>query len=292
MMDRSPRRPGTAPAKGPSRAGQPREPDPVSRSPRSGGRAEASRRRWRLVRARRDAIPASVRRFTARARHNRLRVAAPWLIGAAAFVVAGLVSVVLYATPVLGVTHVTVTGATLSSADDVRAAAAIPAGTPLARLDAGAIARRVEALPPVRHARIQRHWPRTVVITVTERTAVAAVSRAGLYILLDGSGITYASVPMRPAQLPMLRVDNPGPNDLSTRAALSVLAALSEPLRKSLVTLVADAPTRVRLELAGGRSVTWGDATDNEAKARVATVLLGRPGKLIDVSSPDLVTIR
>jgi cell division protein FtsQ len=207
-------------------------------------------------------------------------------------VVAGLVSVVLYATPVLGVADVTVTGATLSSADDVRAAAAIPAGTPLARLDAVAIARRVEALPPVQHARVQRHWPRTVVITVTERTAVAAVSRAGLYILLDASGITYASVPARPALLPLLRVDNPGPRDLSTRAALTVLAALSEPLRKPLATLVADAPTRVRLELAGGRSVVWGDATNNEAKARVATVLLGRPGKLIDVSSPDLVTIR
>jgi hypothetical protein len=47
-----------------------------------------------------------------------------------------------------------------------------------------------------------------------------------------------------------------------------------------------------RLELTGDRIVVWGDATQNEAKGRVATARLSRSGKVIDVSAPDVVTIR
>jgi cell division protein FtsQ len=249
-------------------------------------------RRWRLVRARPDAVPASVRRFTARARHHRWRAAAPWLITAAALAAAGALTAVVFATPLLGASQIKVTGTTLTSPDDVRAVAAIRAGTPLARLDAAAIARRVEALPPVRHVRVERQWPRTVVIRVTERAAVAAVADGKEFVLLDETGTGYARLPVRPPLLPLLRVPEPGPADPTTRAALTVLAALTEPLHRALVVLVADAPTRVRLELAGGRSIIWGDATENEAKARVATVLLGRSGRVIDVSAPDLVTVR
>src|SRR5919199_1065974 len=118
--------------------------------------------RWRLVRARRDAVPASVRRFTARTRQNRLRAAAP-----------------------------------------------IRAGTPLARIDTTGIARRVEALPPVRQASIERHWPRTVVIKVTERSAVAVVAQGDDFVLLDETGTGYARLPVRPPLLPLLRVPEP-----------------------------------------------------------------------------------
>jgi hypothetical protein len=34
----------------------------------------------------------------------------------------------------------------------------------------------------------------------------------------------------------------------------------------------------------------WGDAENNEMKARVATALLNRTGKTIDVSSPEVAT--
>ena len=38
--------------------------------------------------------------------------------------------------------------------------------------------------------------------------------------------------------------------------------------------------------------IVWGDSTENEAKARVAIVLLERPGNVLDVSAPNLVTVR
>ena len=37
-------------------------------------------RRWRLVRARSDAVPASVRRFNQRAQQRRMQAARPWLV--------------------------------------------------------------------------------------------------------------------------------------------------------------------------------------------------------------------
>ena len=104
--------------------------------------------RWRLVRARRDAVPASVRRFGARARRNRLRVAVPWLVAAAVVVLIGAAGVVVWFTPALSVDTVRVVGADLVTPDEVRAAAGIRRGTPLARVDVGAVHRRVAALPP------------------------------------------------------------------------------------------------------------------------------------------------
>jgi cell division protein FtsQ len=61
-----------------------------------------------------------------------------------------------------------------------------------------------------------------------------------------------------------------------------------------LQVLVADAPTRIRLELTGGRVIVWGDATENAAKVRVATMLLGSQGaaKTFDVSAPSVVSVR
>jgi cell division protein FtsQ len=56
--------------------------------------------------------------------------------------------------------------------------------------------------------------------------------------------------------------------------------------------LAADAPARIRLELTDGRTIIWGDATENAEKVRVTLVLITKPGQTIDVSAPSLVTIR
>lgn len=250
--------------------------------------------RWRLVRARRDAVPASVRRFGARARRNRLRVAAPWLVAAAVVVLIGAVAAVVWFTPALSVDSVRVVGAALVTPDEVRAAAGIRPGTPLARVDVTAVDRRVAALPPVRRVRVGRDLPGTVVIRITERTAAAVVERPDGLWLIDASGVVYApsGSATRPAGLALLKIPAPAAGDPTTRAALTVLRALPPQLLAPLAALAADAPARVRLELTDGRTIVWGDSSENEEKVRVALVLLTRPGKTIDVSAPGLVTIR
>jgi cell division protein FtsQ len=233
-----------------------------------------------------------VRRFSQRARQRRRHAAAPWLAILAGAAVLGVLAVLVYATPLLGVRDVQVRGNAIVGADQVRAAAAVPDGAPLASLDLGAIGRRVGRLTAVRQVRVGRSWPSTVVITVVERTPVAAVAAAGSgFQLIDASGVVFRSVPAQPPGLALLVLASPGPDDAGTRAGLSVLSALTEELRASLVRLVVAAPTRIRLELSGGRTVVWGDATGNADKATAATALLSRPGAVIDVSAPSLVTV-
>ena len=248
-------------------------------------------RRWRLVRARSDAVPASVRRFNQRAQQRRIQAARPWLVAAAGLALVGLLGWLVYGTPALGVRHLVVRGNVLVSADQVREAAAIPDGTPLASLDLGAVQRRVAALTPVRQATVTRDWPFTVVIEVTERVPVAALPQPDQsFRLIDASGVVFRGVPANPG-LPALKLAAPGPADATTQAALTVLAALSRQLRADLVTLVADSPARIRLELHENRKIIWGDATENDAKVVAATTLLRQPGDVIDVSAPQFATV-
>lgn len=269
------------------RGGQAGEP----RDRAAGGRAGRPRG-WRLVRARPDAVPASVRRFHQRIRQRRVRAARPWLVATGILAVLALLGWVVAASPLLGVRTVRVEGAALVTADQVRDAAAVPPGTPLVQVDLARVAYRVGTLVPVRRAVVRRVWPSTLVIQVLERTPAAVLAAGGRYQVMDDSGVVFGTDAVRPAGVPLLRVASAGPRDPSTRAALSVLAALSPVLRERLRVLVADAPTRISLELAGGRQVIWGDATENARKARVATSLLARPGTVIDVSAPEVVTVR
>jgi len=117
----------------------------------------------------------------------------------AAFVVAiGAAVYVVGFTGVLGVRHVTVTGVRALSADEVRAAAGVPDGQPLARVDTVAVADHVRALPGVERVAVARSWPRTLRITITERHGVAVVKRAGAYWLVDPDGVVFQRVAARP----------------------------------------------------------------------------------------------
>ncbi|WP_233604521.1 cell division protein FtsQ/DivIB [Micromonospora sp. HM5-17] len=266
---------------GPARAGSARA-----------GAGPGAARGWRLVRASRDAVPPSVRRFTQRARRRRVRAALPWTVVAGVLVLGLAGGWLTYGTGVLGVRAVRVVGAALVTPEQVRAAAAVPEGTPLARVDLAAVRSRVAALPPVARVRASRQWPNTLRIEVVERTPVAVVPRNGRFAVMDGTGVVFQDRPDRPAGLPLVRLAAPGPEDMSTRAALEVLAALTPELREQLVEVVVEAPARITVRLRGGRTVLWGDASRSDTKAQVATSLLGRAGDTIDVRTPHVVTIR
>jgi cell division protein FtsQ len=250
-------------------------------------------RNWRLVRADTDAVPSSVRRFMARARRRRIDAARPWAIGAGVLVVAAILLWIVYGTAVLGVRQVSVVGTGFLTPAQVQQAAAVPMRRPLARVDLDEVRSRVQALAPVDRAVVSRGWPGTIKIEVIERTPVAAVPRGtGQWVLIDGQGVAYRTVTQMPAGLPVAQLAAPGPGDLNTRSALTVLGALTEDLRDQLVGITVRAPAQISLQLRNDRTVVWGDDTDSPKKAQVATVLLKRKGDTIDVSAPDVVTIR
>ena len=257
----------------------------------AGRPAERGPRRWRLVRASSVAIPHSVRRFNARARARRLASARPFLIAAAIVALLGVAAYVGYGTPVLGVEHIRVTGSGFVGDNAVLRAAAVRTGTPLLGIDSGTVERRVETLIGVARARVSTDLPHTLVIDVTLRQAVAAVPQAGAYLLLDQGGVVFRQVTSRPDLIP-IALRAPGPGDAATQGALAVLASLPPALRALLADISAPTSAEIQLNLSDGRAIIWGDASDNATKARVALSLLHQPGKVIDVSAPNVVTVR
>lgn len=200
-------------------------------------------------------------------------------------------SVVVWGSPLLGLKTIQVDGPA-DLAAPVRQAAAVPVGMPLARIDPAAVRQRVLTVGPVASAAVARQWPGTLRVTVTERVAVATTQANGHWWLLDATGLPYRQVDSRPADLMPIELATPGPDDRATAAALAVLAALPTGIRSSVARIVAPSAYGVTLDLAGGRTVVWGAATDAATKAKVLPVILKQPGSVFDISDPTLVTVR
>ena len=194
--------------------------------------------------------------------------------------------------PVLGAKRVLVRGAHVLSVAQVRAAAAIRHGAPLARLDTGAVAGRVDALPDVASAHVRVSYPSTVVITITERVAVGYLAAGDSAILVDRSGAQFRTVSKTPRALPRFDLPSGARAVAAGQAVATVAAALTPALLAKLKSIKADGPQSITLLLADGRTVRWGSADRSADKARVLPALLSRPGTTFDVSDPDVVVAR
>jgi cell division protein FtsQ len=102
---------------------------------------------------------------------RRLRIT---LVVASTIVVMGLAYLTVHS-PLLDIDHVRITGTRRVSVAAVEQAARVHTGAPLLFTDTGAIARRVERLPWIDHARVRRVFPGTIVISVTELAPTAFV---------------------------------------------------------------------------------------------------------------------
>lgn len=188
----------------------------------------------------------------------------------------------------LSASSVTVSGQSGDvSAEQVQAKVAPFEGTPLTRLDTGAVSDAVDTLTPVRSSEVKRNWPRGLTIHVTMRTAAMVVEVDGGYAEVDDQGVQVARTDSLPEDLPLAALPDSG--DARTRAAgdvSTVWAALGSDLRSQVDSVAADGKT-VTLSLSSGRSVVWGTAEDSTLKAEVLQVLLAqRPATTYDVSAP------
>jgi cell division protein FtsQ len=233
-------------------------------------------------------------RLKQRAQAQRQARRASWL-RRSGWVVAGVAPFVLVAWVLLGsswlvVDKVVVTGESRVTAAQVLAAADVRLGTPLARVDTGAVAARVRRLGPVASVSVTRSWPGTLRVTVVEREPVVAIGKGRSWTLLDSSGTRLGTASAVPAGLVRLEVTNPGPGDAPTRAALTVLQGLPKALRSLVVVVRAPSVEQVGFVLRDGRRVVWGGTSDGATKAAALTALLRLKGHLFDVSSPSVVT--
>jgi cell division protein FtsQ len=197
----------------------------------------------------------------------------------------------LYFTPIMAARNVVITGVGAVSQEEVIAAAAVKQGTPLLQVNTDEVAERVATIRRIATARVQREYPSTLRITVVERVPVVVKDFPDGPHLFDRDGVDFATGPP-PPNLPYLEVDNPGPNDAPTKAALAVMTALRPEVAGQVARVSAPSVASITLTLGDGREVVWGTTDRTEEKAQKLAALLTQPGHTYDVSSPDLPTVK
>jgi len=246
---------------------------------------------------------APVTPLRSRRRRSRRRVSTRrrlLVVLAVGLLVAGVAAWVVLGSPLLAVRTVQVDGAVGLPEQEVVQTAGIAEGTPLVRVDTGAAAARVAALPQVASVEVTRGWPNTVVVTLAERVPVAVVTDGGTRRLVDAKGVVFDTITGDPpAGVVPLDVRDPGPDDAATTAALGALTALPRDVRDEVTGVAAHTADDVTLTLTDGRSVLWGSADRTARKAEVLGALLQQmdsgaldPAGTVDVSTPDSVVLR
>jgi cell division protein FtsQ len=215
----------------------------------------------------------------------RRRRALGWLgtCGATAALVYGA-----FFSPLLNVRGVEVVGAKHVDASDIEAVARVT-GDNLLLLSTGAVSERVESLPWVAQAKVDRRLPGTVRIKIEERDAAIALDLSGERWTVDARGNVLQSGAVE--GLPVVaglqeagleegdRVSSP-----DALAALEVWRSLRG-LREDVQAIFAPTTERISLSLVGGTTVRYGAAESLRAKRAVLRVLLARlraEGKLVE----------
>jgi cell division protein FtsQ len=235
------------------------------------------------------------RRGSVRGPDGARRPLNPWKAGFVLLALAGIVAAVAWAllgSRFLVVRSVTVTGLHRVSRPQVLAAAGIPLGLPLIRVNTTAVAHRIDAITQVESSRVSRNWPDGIVISVTERTPALAVRDGRRYNLIDRFGVVVVSAAQRPKQLPLFLPSGPIRGNPAVEAAAAVTRELPAALSQRLTSVTAPAPDDVRLSLTGGVTVVWGSPDRAAAKEQVLRALFRTHAHYYDVSSPAIATTR
>ena len=207
-----------------------------------------------------------------------------------AMVVTGVWLVFFSAT--LSVSKVEVRGNELLSDQRVLKVAAVPEGEQLAFVDLADAARRVETLSEVKDVDVTRAWPDGVLITVTERTAVAVVELGGKIRGLDADGIVFREYNSVPKGMPRVRPTTSAGTDALKEAA-GVVSALPDDLAARVDHVEVRTIDQIALLLRDGREVQWGSADESDLKATVLAELLAvQEAQVYDVSVPGSPTTR
>jgi cell division protein FtsQ len=240
----------------------------------------------------------------------------PWRAAFFALAIAGIVAGVAWAlvgSRFLIVRSIQVNGTHLVPRSEVLAAAGIPDGLPLIRINTATVAHRIEGIRQIESAQVTRAWPDSVTITVRERTPVLAVASGGGYQLIDKFGVAVEQAARPPLRVPRFTLaagsqpagSQPAGSQtagsqtagagfvaaLRGSPAVYAAAAVLRELPASLTGQVADvtAPNAsdVTLTLADGITIVWGGTDRPAAKAKELGVLMRTHARSYDVSAPE-----
>lgn len=260
-------------------------------APAAGARAQRSTRpdpsRWERVRHR-----LRMRRSRGRPRRTLLT----WL--AVVALLAGGVVFPFFFSSAFVVKDLQVSGGRPEVQDSAVSLAQIPDGRPLARVAEGAVGERVLADPRIAEVTVERDWPSTVRLVITEREPVLALSGGDATWLADAGGVVYEEVEQASNKLPLFQTGgDPTELDRPTVAGLAQLWRMRpdpDVLKGDLgrPRVAADGAVAMRV---GEVRLMWGLPEENEKKWQVVTAIIGQDavdpqgGERIDIDvrNPD-----
>jgi cell division protein FtsQ len=189
--------------------------------------------------------------------------------------------------------QVVISGDVHTTRAQVFAATGLNHRPPLVDIDAGALARRLEALPWVASASVHVAWPTTVDVELSERVPVAtSVLAHGGYALLDAEGRVLADYSARPVSLPVVAgtgpIGAPGTSVApSAEPVLAAAAALPVSLLRRVTVISETATEGVVVQLTNGVKAVVGNGQALAQKfVSLATVL--ESTSVASISSIDL----
>ncbi|WP_293768725.1 FtsQ-type POTRA domain-containing protein [uncultured Corynebacterium sp.] len=198
-----------------------------------------------------------------------------------------IAGVVVYTVPVFTVDRVEVEGAGHVSQEQVEQASGLTIGENLVRVDAQQAATGIAGLPWVKSVTVERAFPSTVHVELTERTAVAYTDSTDGPHLIDAEGEEFI-IDTPPAEAVELTGGESGSENW--RGAVAVLAALPADLRAQAQTLDTADKYNYVFRLKDDRIITWGANEDNANKARAFAAVLKMEGQEWNISNPELVS--
>lgn len=247
---------------------------------------------WGAARARRKALRAEVRRFTARQRRRRMA----WIGAAASIVVLALATLGAAYSPLFAVETITVVGADQLDEAEMQSALADQLGTPMPLVDESAVKAALIAFPLVESYTLEARPPHELLVRIVERTPIGVIETRAGFSVVDSAGVALSTTAAAPAGLPVIEIRG-GVGSDAFAAAGQVMHSLPDAVRAQVTSVEASTPDDVTLKLgATGTRVVWGSASDSAKKAVVLQkAMAAKPPATVnvyDVSSPSAVVIR
>ncbi|MDW8399845.1 MAG: FtsQ-type POTRA domain-containing protein, partial [Acetobacteraceae bacterium] len=194
----------------------------------------------------------------------------------------------------LAVDEVLVEGRANTPLELVRAALDVERGDPILGVSLTAARERLQALPWVESAHLERRLPGTLLVRLTERRPFAIWQHEGQFFLVDRAGVV----------IPTERLDAHGNLPLvvgagAARHAAAMLDLLAgyPAVRDRTQALVRVADRRWNLRLASGADALLPEGAEEAALRRLdelhrAHALLDRPLAVLDLRLPDRLVLR
>lgn len=194
----------------------------------------------------------------------------------------------------LVVARVTVEGRTNADAAEILAASGLAQGQPMLGVSPEAIRARLETLPWVAQASVQRRFPGHVHLVIEERTPFAIWQHRGRFALIDRQGgVIVRDAVERFAALPLVV----GEGAASEAATLLGVLAMYPEVKRRVTAAVRVNQRRWNLRLASGADVLLPEGHEAAALERLVALhqenqVLDRQLVAVDLRLPDRMVLR